>query len=88
MPSNACSRDAKITQIYDGSNQIMRQIVADQINSAGGQPMGILSDYKVVELSGSFQDRWQDRCLLITVKRSHQSGKPQAIFCATQTFMH
>ena len=27
-------RDAKITQIYDGSNQIMRQIVADQINKA------------------------------------------------------
>jgi alkylation response protein AidB-like acyl-CoA dehydrogenase len=27
-------RDAKITQIYDGSNQVMRQIVADQLNKA------------------------------------------------------
>ncbi|MEE4378047.1 MAG: acyl-CoA dehydrogenase family protein [Candidatus Competibacteraceae bacterium] len=33
-PIERMFRDAKITQIYDGSNQVMRQIVADQLNKA------------------------------------------------------
>jgi len=33
-PVERMFRDAKITQIYDGSNQVMRQIVADQLNKA------------------------------------------------------
>ena len=31
-PVERMFRDAKLTQIYDGSNQVMRQIVADQLN--------------------------------------------------------
>lgn len=33
-PIERMFRDAKLTQIYDGSNQVMRQIVADQLNKA------------------------------------------------------
>lgn len=33
-PVERMFRDAKLTQIYDGSNQVMRQIVADQLNKA------------------------------------------------------
>ena len=33
-PVERMFRDAKITQIYDGSNQVMRQIVAAQLNKA------------------------------------------------------
>jgi len=33
-PVERMFRDAKVTQIYDGSNQVMRQIVADQLNKA------------------------------------------------------
>ena len=33
-PVERMFRDAKLTQIYDGSNQVMRQIVADQLNKS------------------------------------------------------